>query len=116
MVQHKNSSRREFRYITKILQKKKGLNKWDDKIKATEKREIKTHEMAFYKKPEDEIECKCYKAIAKTNQERTNTFVSRLESDIYKIRPNIYKMLKHMNKDSISGPTEEQFLKFYTQL
>jgi hypothetical protein len=25
-------------------------------------------------------------------------------------------MLKHMNKDSISGPTEEQFLKFYTQL
>jgi hypothetical protein len=45
-----------------------------------------------------------------------------LESDIYKIKPNTFKLLKHMNMDIIEsanisvGPSKEIFLRYYKEL
>jgi hypothetical protein len=60
------------------------------------------------------------------NQKQTvhtcEQFTSHLESDIYKIKPNTFKLLKHTNKDIKqtanvnSGPSKEIFAYYYKEL
>ena len=76
---------------------------------------------------DNEIEYKHRKAIAKReirkrHRKSWEQFKSHFESDIYKIKPNTFKLLKHMNKyikESANihpGPSKETFLHNYKEI
>jgi hypothetical protein len=71
----------------------------------------------------NETEYKRRRAIAKReirkrHRKSWEQFISHLESDIYKIKPNTFKLLQNMNKDikkseNINpGPSKEPFLHY----
>ena len=74
-----------------------------------------------------EIEYKHRRAIAnreirKRHHKSWEQFLSHLESDIYKIKPNKFKLLKHMNIDIKESaninprPSKAAFLHYYKEL
>jgi hypothetical protein len=72
------------------------------------------------KQLEDEIDYKHQRTIAKGETRRRQrqsceTFISHLEFDLYKVKPEAFKMLKYANQDIkesaklICGATKEEF-------
>jgi hypothetical protein len=87
-----------------IFQKEK-LKIWHEEIKQI----IHNNNSAYTndlttKQLEDETDYKRQTAIAKREIRRRHrqsweTFISHLESDLYKVKPKAFKILKYMNQD-----------------
>jgi len=60
--------------------------------------------------------------IRKRHRKSLEVFISLLESTIYKMKPNTFKLLKHMNVDTKEsaninpGLSKETFLHYYKEL
>ena len=71
---------------------------------------------------DNEIEYKHRTATAKTEFRKILGTLSHLESDIHKIKPNTFQLLKYLNKDiqesaNINpGPGKETFSNYYKEL
>ena len=96
---------------------KEKLKIWDDEIKLIIQQRPQTTRLNRSVEeplPKEKSE--------KGNKKSWEQFISHLESDIYKIKPNTFKLLKHMNMDIIGsanisvGPSKEIFLRYYKEL
>ena len=78
---------------------------WDDEVKwLVQQQNIAYKKYLRTKNIENEIEYKYRRATAngeiiKRHRKVWEQFISQLEPDTYKIRPNTFRLLKHMNKD-----------------
>jgi hypothetical protein len=91
---------------------------WDEEIKQIIHNKNLAYTKYLHKKQlEDEIEYKFQRAIAKREIRRQSweTFISHLESDLYKVKPKAFKILKYINQDIKEsaklncGATKEQY-------